>query len=62
MKFVFNQDKSIRDLEKKALSIDSKSTKLLNSYYYSNFNFRTGDMNIFCYEYKLKEIIKRSKS
>lgn len=55
----FNKDEETRELEKKALKIDRKETERLNSYYNSDFNSRTGDMSIYCYEYYLKKIIER---
>ncbi len=58
---IYNKDKDTRKLEKEALLKDKKSFELLNDYYYSNFNDRTGDMNIFCYEYELKKIIENAK-
>lgn len=61
MNFIFNEDKETKQLEKQALKVNQKETESLNSYYNSPFNNRTGDMNIFCYEYHLKEIIKKKK-
>lgn len=61
MAFIFNKDKETKQLEKEALKINKKEAESLNSYYNSSFNNRTGDMNIYCYEYHLKEIIKKKK-
>ena len=61
MGFIFNEDKDTLKLEKEALKVNKKETESLNSYYNSAFNNRTGDMNIYCYEYHLKEIIRKSR-
>lgn len=58
---IFNKDKKTRKLEKEAIKWNERETLYLMSYYYGEFNKRTGDMNIYCYEYELKEIIKKEK-
>jgi len=58
---IFNKDKETRKLEEEAYKVNPKEAENLNTYYYGDFNGRTGDMNIFCYEYHLKEIIKKAK-
>lgn len=58
---IFNKNKKTRILEKKAYKINKKETEGLNNYYYGDFNNRTGDMNIFCYEYHLKKIIEEGE-
>lgn len=58
---IYNQDKETRELEEMALKVNEKETENLNGYYYGEFNDRTGDMNIYCYESELRKIIKEGK-
>lgn len=58
---IYNKDKDTKKLEKEAYKLDAKETEYLNNYYYGKFNNENGDMNIFCYEYELKQIIRKAK-
>lgn len=59
---IFNKDPDTRKLEEEAFKIDPKEAEKINDYYYSDFNKRTRDINIFCYEYLLQEIIEKGRS
>lgn len=58
---IYNKDTDTRKLEEEAYKVDPKETEFLNGYYHGEFNNRTGDMNIYCYEYELKRIIEKAK-
>ena len=58
---IYNNDKETKKLEKEAYKLNPKETENLNSYYYGDFNHRTGDMNIYCYEQNLKKIIDEAE-
>jgi hypothetical protein len=58
---ILNQDKETRKLEKKAYKVNKKETQFVQDLYYGDFNDMTGDINIFYYEYMLRNIIKTGK-
>ena len=57
---IYNKDEETKKLEEEAYKLNPKETEDLNFWYYSDFNYRTGDMNIYCYEYHLKKIINKA--
>lgn len=57
----YTKEQSTRQLEQEAYKLNPKETENLNSYYYGDFNNRTGDMGICAYERNLKKIIENAK-